>query len=218
MKRQFHFDETRISLPKGTRVVLRTDLRAEDGFLCKAGSVGTVEQLAYDSYTVRTPAGHRVECQRDQLTIQRHDQLPALARRQHGWETLRERVIYSAVVGSVAWGLADADSDEDIKGVFLLPFDGSCGLWEATDEIQDPASDAQYWEVQKLVYQGLRADANTLELLWSPHVRVCDELGQQLVAQRRMFVSKNIFGTFGRYAMSQFRKMRAAERRREIRC
>jgi predicted nucleotidyltransferase len=217
MKRQFHFDEDRITLPKGTRVVLKTDLRAVDGdYLCKAGTVAVVVDLAYDSYTVRTPSGRRVECQRDQLVIQRRERLPAIAERQHNWEALKQHVIYSSVVGSTAWGLADDTSDEDIKGVFLLPFAGHAGLWQPVDEIQDPGSDTQLWEVQKLVYQGLRADANTLELLWSPHVRVCTELGQALVRDRRMFVSRNIFGTFGRYAMSQFRKMRAAQRRRQV--
>ena len=215
MPRQFHFDEERITLPKGTRVVLRTDLRAGDGYLCKAGTVGTVVEATYDSYVVRTPTGRRIECQRDQITIQRRDLLPAIARRQLDFEALRERVIYSAVVGSVAWGLSEEGSDEDVKGVFVLPFDGAVGLWEPVDEIQDPASDTQLWEVQKLVYQGLRADANTLELLWSPRVRVQTELGHELVRSRRMFVSRNIYGTFGRYAMSQFRKMRAAGRRRE---
>lgn len=216
MQRQFHFDEERITLPKGTRVVLRTDLPAADGYLCKTGTVGTVEDVVYDSYTIRTPTGRRIECQRDQLTIQRKDLLEGIARREHSFETLRDRVILSAVVGSVAWGLADEGSDRDIKGVFVLPFDAVIGLWEPVDEIQDPLSDTQYWEVQKLVYQGLRADANTLELLWSPHVEVCTELGRQLLESRQMFVSRNIFGTFGRYAMSQFRKMRAARRRRRV--
>jgi predicted nucleotidyltransferase len=216
MRRAFHFDEERITLPKGTRVVLRTALRAEDGHLCKAGTVGTVVALDYDRYRVRTPAGRELECQRDQLVIQRREALPALAARQLDFAALREHVIYASVVGSTAWGLAGEGSDEDVKGVFLLPFEGFAGLWDPVDEIQDPERDLQYWEVQKLVYQGLRADANTLEMLWSPLVKVETELGAELRAGRRMFVSRQIFGTFGRYAMSQFRKLRTARRRREV--
>lgn len=216
MRRAFHFDEERITLPKGTRVVLRTALRAEDGHLCKAGTVGTVVELDYDRYRVRTPAGRELECQRDQLVVQRRESLPALAARQLDFAALREHVIYASVVGSTAWGLAGEGSDEDIKGVFLLPFEGFSGLWDPVDEIQDPERDLQYWEVQKLVYQGLRADANTLEMLWSPLVKVETELGAELRANRRIFVSRQIFGTFGRYAMSQFRKMKTARRRREV--
>lgn len=221
MKRQFHLDEERITLPKGTRVVLKTDLRAREsdeggGYLCKSGTVGQVVEVSYDSYQVRTPSGHLLDCQRDQVVIQRKDQLTALATRQHCFETLAEHVIYSSVVGSTAWGLSGETSDVDLKGVFVLPLEQSSGLWDPPDEIQDPENDTQYWEVQKTVFQGLRADANTLEMLWSPRVEVKTELGHELSRRRRMFVSRNIFGTFGRYAMSQFRKMRSASRRRQV--
>lgn len=215
-RRPFHLDEERITLPKGTMVVLRTDLRAEDDHLCKAGTVGRVVEVAYDVYTVSTPGGRRVTCQRDQLAIQHRDQLQSMERRQLDWDTLRDRLIFSAVVGSTAWGLSDEHSDEDVKGVFLLPFDETSGVWQPADEIQAPDSDAQYWEVQKLVYQGLRGDANTLETLWSPLVKVQTDLGADLLASRRMFVSRAIFGTFGRYAISQFRKMRSARRRHHV--
>lgn len=216
IRQPFHLDEERVTLPKGTVVVLRTDLRAEDEYLCKAGTVGRVEAVSHDTYVIRTPSDRRVTCQRDQLTIQHKDQLRGIVRRQIDWDAMQDRIIYSAVVGSTAWGLADEESDEDIKGVFLLPFDETNGVWQPADEIQAPDSDAQYWEVQKLVYQGLRGDANTLEALWSPLVKVQTELGAELLEKREMFVSRAIFGTFGRYAISQFRKMRAARRRHRV--
>jgi predicted nucleotidyltransferase len=116
-------------------------------------------------------------------------------------------VIYAAVVGSQAWGLAGPDSDEDIRGCFVAPFDASSGLWDCPDEIHNPAGEEAYWEVEKLLYQGLRGDANTLETLWSPLHRVITPLGQVLLERRRMFVSMNILGSFGRYAQSQFQKI-----------
>ena len=48
------------------------------------------------------------------------------------------------------------------------------------DEIQNPASEEAYWEIEKLLYQGLRGDANTLETLWSPLHKVVTPLGQVL--------------------------------------
>lgn len=215
-RHRFALDAETIALPKGTRVVLKTELTAEDGRRCKAGTVGVVTELAYDSYVVRSAAGRLLRCQRDQLAVQKHDQLPAIARRQADWASLRDRVIYSAVVGSTAWGLADATSDEDLRGVFCLPFEALAGLARPVEEIADPQHDTQYWEVQKLVYLALRADAGALELLWSPHVRVCDELGKRLRAEREMFISRQVFGTFGRYAISQFSKMRRAEQRVDV--
>jgi predicted nucleotidyltransferase len=220
-RHRFNLDPERITLPKGTRVVLKVDRPALDeapaeSFVCKAGTVGVVVEVAYDSYVVRSAAGRKVRCQRDQLTIQKHDQLPAIARRQLAWEQLKGRVCYSAVVGSTAWGLADADSDEDLRGVFTLPFEAWAGLTRPVEEIADPQSDTQHWELAKLIYLALRADAGALELLWSPQLRVCDELGQRLRDERRIFVSRQVFGTFGRYAISQFSKMRRAERRVDV--
>ena len=75
------------------------------------------------------------------------------------------------------------------------------------DEIQNPAGEEAYWEIEKLLYQGLRGDANTLETLWSPLHKVVTPLGQVLLERRRMFVSMHILGSFGRYAQSQFQKI-----------
>jgi len=122
-------------------------------------------------------------------------------------------VIYAAVVGSRAWGLADESSDEDVRGCFVAPFEEHAGLFDYPDELQDPEGDAAYWEVEKLVHQALRGDANTLETLWSPLIKVITPLGQQLVDQRRIFVSMNVLGSFGRYAQSQFRRIERAQKR-----
>ncbi len=74
-----------------------------------------------------------------------------------------------------------------------------------------------YWEVRKLVHQALRADPNTLELLFVPSVRALDEVGAWLLEAREAFVSKLLFGSFGRYALSQLHKLSASQRLAEHR-
>ncbi len=69
-----------------------------------------------------------------------------------------------------------------------------------------------YWELRKLVGQALRADPNTLELLFVPSARPLDELGAWLLEAREAFVSRLLFGSFGRYALSQLDKLSAAQR------
>ncbi|MEL6186677.1 MAG: nucleotidyltransferase domain-containing protein, partial [Myxococcota bacterium] len=120
---------------------------------------------------------------------------------------LRGEVIYSAVVGSRAWGLDSPQSDEDVRGCFLAPFEDWIGLWRVPDEIHDAHHGEALWEVSKLIFQGLRGDANTLETLWSPLHRVVTPLGQTLIDRREIFSSMNVLGSFGRYAQSQFRKI-----------
>jgi RNA repair pathway DNA polymerase beta family len=74
-----------------------------------------------------------------------------------------------------------------------------------------------FWEVSKTVEQGLRADPNTLEMLFVPGARATDELGEWLLAERDAFVSRAIFGSFGRYAMSQLDKLSRSQRLAEHR-
>ncbi len=216
--KRFKLHEDSVVLPKGTRVVLRVDVVGEDEYLHKASSLAVVRDVTHHTYALETPTGRRLTAQRDQITMQRADLLGDLGRRQWDFRKLKDEVIYSAVVGSQAWGLANADSDEDVRGCFVAPFEASSGLWEMPDTLQDPAGESSYWEVAKLVEQGLRGDANTLETLWSPLHKHVAPLGQRLLDARRMFVSMNILGSFGRYAQSQFKKMaRSLERDEAVR-
>ncbi|MEM6733627.1 MAG: nucleotidyltransferase domain-containing protein, partial [Myxococcota bacterium] len=146
------------------------------------------------------------------------DLLKDLGLRQWDFRRLKSDVIYSAVVGSHAWGLANEDSDEDIRGCFVAPFEDLSSLWDMPDEVHDPVGDASYWEVEKLIEQGLRGDANTLETLWSPLHREVTGLGRELLSRREMFVSMNILGSFGRYAQSQFKKIERSLLRDEAVC
>jgi hypothetical protein len=80
-----------------------------------------------------------------------------------------------------------------------------------------PDGSQTFWELRKLVDQALRADPNTLELLFVPSARAEDELGEWLLQSREAFVSKLMFGSFGRYALSQLDKLASAQRLAEHR-
>lgn len=218
IKRAFRLDEKHVVLPKGTRVVLRTDITGEDGYRHKEASLAVVRDVIYNTYQLATPSGRRLHAQRDQLTPQRRDLLADLGQRQWDYRRVEDEVIYAAVVGSQAWGLASASSDEDIRGCFVAPFEDWAGLWDMPHTVEDPLGAVAYWEVGKFVEQGLRGEANTLETLWSPlHQRV-RRLGEELLNRRQMFVSMNILGSFGRYAQNQFNKIeRSLERDHAVR-
>ncbi|MEQ8221278.1 MAG: nucleotidyltransferase domain-containing protein [Candidatus Eremiobacterota bacterium] len=207
MNKKFTLDENSITIPKGTDVVLKSPQKAEDSYILKAGTVGRVMNFYYNTYEIITPGGRKVICQRDQLVVQKQNVLHEISRSQYEWKELKNEIIYEAIVGSQAWGLSDESSDTDKKGIFLLPFSATASIYNAPDEIRTPETDSQYWEVQKAIYQGLRADANTLETLWSPLVTEITEIGEELRKNRAMFISKYIYGSFGHYAMSQFKKI-----------
>lgn len=208
--KNYKLDANSVTLVKGTRVVLRVDIQGPQDYVHRASSLAVVRDVVHHTYALETMTGRAFSAQRDQITMQREDLLADLGRRQWDFRKLKDEVIYASVVGSQAWGLSDESSDEDVRGCFVAPFEESAGLWDMPDTLQDPTGESSYWEVSKLVEQGLRGDANTLETLWSPLHKTMTPLGEMLLSQRRMFVSMNILGSFGRYAQSQFKKIGAS--------
>jgi hypothetical protein len=110
-------------------------------------------------------------------------------------------------VGSQAWGLADADSDIDRRGVFALPFTWTQGLVSPPEDLVSADGSTTYWAAGKAIRQALRADPNTLEMLFLPNAEAFDPIGEWLLAERDAFVSVEIYGTFGRYAIGQLRRL-----------
>src|SRR6185295_7070377 len=120
-------------------------------------------------------------------------------------------------VGSRAWGLADETSDEDHRGVFALPFTWTQGLVAPPEDLVSADGSATYWAVGKAVRQALRADPNTLEMLFLDGATPRDPIGEWLLAERDAFVSTEIYGTFGRYALGQLRRLEQGARLAEHR-
>ncbi|WP_394821296.1 hypothetical protein [Pendulispora albinea] len=50
-----------------------------------------------------------------------------------------------------------------------------------------------------------------------PSARPCDPIGQRLLEERDAFASVEIYGTFGRYALGQLRRLEQGLRRAEHR-
>ena len=122
-----------------------------------------------------------------------------------------------AVVGSRAWGLAGDDSDTDRRGIFALPFPWTAGLAPVPDDLVSADGSSTYWEIGKAIRQALRADPNTFEVLFAPEVEILDPIGAWLRDARDLFVSAAIYASFGRYALSQAKKLRQSLRLAEHR-
>ncbi len=152
-----------------------------------------------------------------ELLTRRPGQVRFAARREAAWEALFPCRVLEAEVGSRAWNLAEEGSDVDQRGAFALPFAGSLGLSEPPDCLVSADGSATYWECGKLVRQALRADPNTLELLFLPGAHALDPIGAWLLEERDAFASAEIFGSFGRYALSQLHKLAASARLAEHR-
>ncbi|HZJ70261.1 MAG TPA: nucleotidyltransferase domain-containing protein, partial [Planctomycetota bacterium] len=82
------------------------------------------------------------------------------------------------------------------------------GLVAPPEDLVSVDGSATYWSAGKAIRQALRADPNTLEVLFAPEVAACDRMGEWLLEARDAFVSAEIYGSFGRYALSQAKKLR----------
>lgn len=205
-------------LPHGTEVVTRTD-RVVNERRVPQGTVGRVTRIdATGGELEVTIVGVGVlRYARDEVTPRRVGQALWAQRREDAWKTLASGVLVETTVGSRAWNLAEAGSDEDRRGVFALPLSWTSGLVAPPEDLVSADGSVTYWEIGKAVRQALRADPNTLEMLFVPGAEARDEIGAWLLAERDAFVSTEIYGTFGRYALGQLRRleqgMRLAEHR-----
>jgi hypothetical protein len=204
-------DPLRVPLPNGTQVSTRID-RVVEGRVVLSGAVGRVVAQAGDALDVQVVGVGIVRYARDQLRPRNVVQARYAARRAHAWEDLHSCRIVETVVGSRAWGLADEHSDTDLRGVFALPSTFTSGLAEPPRDLTSAGGSETYWEVSKAMRQALRADPNTLEALFLPEARALDEIGEWLLAGRVCFVSREIYGAFGRYALSQISRLEKLQR------
>ena len=200
-----------LTIPAGTQVVARIPVRDEAGNeRAPAGAVGLVVAVPArvdGAYIVRLPDGHEVALHRTHLSIrtahQREGVLPPLP----DPAGLRPYIIYRCVVGSRAYGLDDADSDTDRRGIYLPPARLHWSLAGLPEQIEDHAAQEVYWELEKFLRLALKANPNVLECLYTPLVEHATPLAEELRALRDRFLSKHLYQTYNGYVLSQFRKL-----------
>lgn len=213
-----NLDPHAIPLPNGTEVTTGVDRHTLDGArLVPQGAMGRVVSTSPEGITVFLVGIGEARFARDELTPRKIGQVRYALAREHNELALRPCVVLEATVGSRAWGLAHEGSDTDLRGVFVLPYPWTIGLGEPVGTLQSADGSATWWEYDKAIRQLLRADPNTLEMLWVPEVRALDPLGEALLQNRDAFVSGEIYGTFGRYALSQAKKLAQSARLAEHR-
>ena len=116
-------------------------------------------------------------------------------------------VIYSAIVGSRAYGLEVEGSDTDRRGIYLAPTARVLSVQDVEEQHVDDAAQTCYWELKKFLLLALKANPTVLEVLFSPLVERVEKPAEELLAMRDVFLSKLAYATFNGYAISQFEKM-----------
>ena len=208
-------DPTAVPLPVGTEVTTRVD-RVIEGGVREKGASARVTAVEGDQVEVLFLDGKRATFLRAEVVPRKLGVARYAQRRAAAWDQLRPCVVIDTVVGSRAWGVAGEGSDEDHRGVFVLPMAWTTGLVDPTLDLTSVTGSESYWEIGKAIRQALRADPNTLEMLFASPA-VIDPLGAELVAIRQTFLSHEIYGAFGRYALSQLDRLEHNQRLAEHR-
>jgi hypothetical protein len=208
-------DPTQVPLPAGTEVTTRVDRQVE-GELRQKGATARVTAIDGDRVDVVFLDGKRATYLRVEVVPRKLGVTRYAHRRAAAWDQLRPTVVLDTLVGSRAWGVHHEGSDEDRRGVFVLPFSWTTGLVDPPLDLVSLDGSHTYWEIGKAIRQALRADPNTLEMLFA-NPEVVDPVGAELLAIREVFLSQEIYGAFGRYAISQLDRLEHNQRLAEHR-
>ena len=171
----------------------------------------------WHAYRVRFPDGLEVALRRQDLSVLAHfkqDQIGQGSAGPMAEYDLYRHVIFRCVVGSRAYGLDDADSDTDRRGIYLPPAEIHWSLFGVPEQLENPDTEETYWELQKFLTLALKANPNVLECLFTPIVEYASPLARELLGMRRGFLSRMVYQTYNGYVLSQFKKLQADVRNR----
>lgn len=124
---------------------------------------------------------------------------------------LGKRIILMGLGGSYAYGTNNENSDIDFRGVTLsLPSD-LLGLTKF-EQYEDENTDTVIYSFNKIVRLLLECNPNTIELLGLDEEQylIKTALGQELLDNKNLFLSKRAAKSFGGYASAQLRRLQNA--------
>jgi predicted nucleotidyltransferase len=121
-------------------------------------------------------------------------------------------LLLDSIAGSQAYGTAIEGSDQDRRGVFMVPSSYQFGL-EHLEQVADERSDQVYYEIGHFVSLLLKNNPNALELLAMPADCILHRHPLFGRLKPELFLSKLCAKTFGEYAMGQIRKARGLNKK-----
>lgn len=116
-------------------------------------------------------------------------------------------IVLEAVTGSKAYGLDTPDSDDDIRGIYVVPTNQLLGIFEPKLTYDHTEPDWCYHEIGKFIKLALKANPTIIEMLYLNEYRTLTSIGRKLVKNRELFLSNTVYYSYGGYALSQARSL-----------
>jgi predicted nucleotidyltransferase len=123
---------------------------------------------------------------------------------------LYKRTIFLTVHGSNAFGTNLPDSDLDVKGICIPPKEIILGCGSNFKQTEQNDPDLAIYGLQRFMHLAVKCNPSIIELLYTEpkfHI-IKTSLGQKLIDNRHLFLSKKAKHTFSGYAISQLKRMR----------
>ena len=126
-------------------------------------------------------------------------------------ERLKDRLVFLTFGGSLAYGTATEDSDVDIRGCAFNSRADLIGM-SRFEQVVNVEMDVTVYSFNKLIKLILDCNPNTIEMLGCRpgHYVMFSPVGQELIDNRKMFLSKRAVYSFGGYANQQLRRLQNA--------
>lgn len=131
-------------------------------------------------------------------------------------KNIKDKIIFEGVAGSHAYGLNTANSDIDIRGIFLCDNKDLLTINNYTKQISDDKNDIIFYELNRYVELLIQNNPNIIELLYLPKNKIkyksplFDDI---FIKNRDLFLTKQCKNTFGGYSISQIKKARGLNKK-----
>lgn len=122
---------------------------------------------------------------------------------------LGDNIILIGLGGSYAYGTAiDGESDIDIRGISLNT-KNEILLGNGFEQVEDKKTDTVIYSFNKIIKLLSGCNPNVIELLGlkKEHYLYISPIGQELLNNSNLFLSKKAVHTFGSYATAQLRRL-----------
>lgn len=126
-------------------------------------------------------------------------------------EHLGKHVILLGLAGSYSYGTNIDGSDIDVRGITLNQKSDLIGLTQFEQHVDDN-TDTVIYAFNKIITLLLSCNPNTIELLgFNPeHYLYLNDIGQMLLDNKKLFLSRRAIQSFGGYADAQLRRLQNA--------
>lgn len=126
-------------------------------------------------------------------------------------EHLGKNIIMLGVAGSYSYGTNNENSDIDIRGITLNRKSDLIGM-TSFEQYVDDNTDTCIYSFNKIINLLLNCNPNTIELLGlkEEHYLYLNDIGKELINNKKLFLSKRAIQSFGGYASAQLRRLQNA--------